>query len=114
MTLNVLQIVEQRLRADGYDGLTHCDGDCACEISDLAPCGEILDTCEAGYRVPCECGDHDYHIATKRPAPKQTTDEGKESSGDYLEVERMKRITKSLEDLAGNARGVAFPETDDN
>ena len=69
MQLNVLQIVEERLRADGYDGLTHCDGECGCLISDLAPCGDMLDTCEAGYRVPCECGDHDYHIATERPAP---------------------------------------------
>lgn len=67
-TLTVLQIVEDRLRADGFDGLTHCDGECACLIADLAPCGEIGGNCEAGYRVPCECGDHDYHIATT-PAP---------------------------------------------
>ena len=29
-------------------------------------------------------------------------------------VKRMERITQSLEELAGNARGVAFPETDGN
>ena len=35
--MNIKQIVEERLRKDGYDGLC-CDG-CWCRVDDLFPCG---------------------------------------------------------------------------
>lgn len=67
--LTVLQIVESHLRANGYDGLVSDDRECACLVSDLAPCSEMMETCVAGYRVPCDCGDHDYHVGPQPPAP---------------------------------------------
>ena len=36
--MNIKQIVEERLRKDGYDGLC-CDG-CGCRVDALMPCGE--------------------------------------------------------------------------
>lgn len=67
--LTVLEIVEAHLRANGYDGLVSEDRECACLVSDLAPCGEMMETCVAGYRVPCYCGEHDYHVGPQPPAP---------------------------------------------
>lgn len=70
--MNVRQIVEQWLRANGYDGLSGLD--CCCEVNDLMPCGEYVDGCEAGYKVPCpgaeDCaadGDCPWHINTSKP-----------------------------------------------
>ncbi len=62
--ITVAQIVAERLKAGGFDGLFH--DDCACDLADLFPCGaEGADCCCAGVRMPCDCdcGDgHDYHI----------------------------------------------------
>ncbi|HPA81139.1 MAG TPA: hypothetical protein PLS95_10035 [Thermoanaerobaculales bacterium] len=62
--LNVLEIVTERLTADGYDGLYNPDTGCACEVGHLAPCGEISGDCIAGWKVSCSCGDHDWHISS--------------------------------------------------
>lgn len=48
--LNVLEIVTERLTADGYDGLYNPDTGCACEVGHLAPCGEISGDCIASHR----------------------------------------------------------------
>lgn len=59
-----LEIIAEYLKANNYDGLYSecgCDG-CACEIDDLAPCGESSLGCNPGYKQPCDCGDHDFHI----------------------------------------------------
>ena len=53
--MDIRQIVEQWLRANNYDGL--CSEDCGCEVDDLMPCGEYVNDCEAGYKVPCPGGD---------------------------------------------------------
>lgn len=75
--LVVMDIVKDRLQADGYCGLVNYPGECACKTDDLAPCGEIDGDCEAGYSEPCtdacdhESGfssDPDWHIKRgKRP-----------------------------------------------
>lgn len=69
---NVLEITKQYLVANGYDGLYN-PGECCCEVSDLAPCGEIGGECRAGYKVPCPgpagCpadGDCEWHVAEKK------------------------------------------------
>lgn len=52
-----LEAVKEQLRADGYTGL-YFDGECACELDDLAPCGECqheegepyINGCDGGYK----------------------------------------------------------------
>lgn len=62
MSVSVFEIVKGYLIVNKYDGLYHEDGDCACEVQELAPCGEISVDCRAGYKTKCTCGDHDFHI----------------------------------------------------
>lgn len=66
MTLQ--QLVKDALMRGGYDGLYNEAGDCACEATDLAPCSRPSLECRPGYRAPCECGDHDFHIEPRKPA----------------------------------------------
>ena len=64
----VASIVAAYLRQHGYDGLYCPHSDCACSIDDLIPCCGAGDArCVPGYRVPCDCGDHDFHIVPERP-----------------------------------------------
>lgn len=63
------QLVEQALKAGGFDGLWNENGECACKIGDLFPCGQPSGECRAGYEKPCDCGEHDYHIAPPSEGP---------------------------------------------
>lgn len=58
--MNVIQLVEFSLKQEGYDGLYEPFGECACEIGDLAPCGNIGHPCLAGHRYWCEDADCEY------------------------------------------------------
>jgi len=65
------EIVEKYLRDNGYDGLT--DGECACGLEDLMPCGDFGSDCVPGYKVPCpgpdKCpagGDCEFHISPEK------------------------------------------------
>ena len=45
----------------GYDGLLEEEGECACEIEDLFPCGKPLEevlSCRGAYKIRCrgDCG----------------------------------------------------------
>ncbi len=67
----VLEIVKAFLVTNHYDGLVEEYGECACEIADLAPCGQLVNDCSAGYRtteVPqgCESGA-DFYIVYEKP-----------------------------------------------
>ena len=62
--ISVYEIVKAYINNNGYDGLFNADGECACEKDDLDPCGEMSGECYAGYKFPCDCGDHDYHIGS--------------------------------------------------
>jgi hypothetical protein len=66
--MNVLEIIAEYLKANGYDGLMN-ENDCACELDDLIPCGEDFSTCEPGYKIPCpkSCGEHEFHITNFKP-----------------------------------------------
>lgn len=57
------------LTARGFDGLWNSDGDCACKVDDLYPCGE-RDNCKPGVLKPCppDCAEHDWHIGPKPTA----------------------------------------------
>lgn len=70
MTKSVQEIVLDYLEANGFDGL-YTEGECACDKSNLAPCLGDSMWCLAGYKGPCDCGDHDYHIGPKRGLEKK-------------------------------------------
>ena len=70
-SLTAHEIVVQWLDANGFDGLA--SDECACDIADLAPCGNIGPDCQAGYKASCpggeECdgdGECDFHILPER------------------------------------------------
>ncbi len=64
---HVIAIIEDRLKADGYDGLYN-PLECSCLIGDLAPCGEIQPGCTAGYKAPCSCGGGcSFHVDEEKP-----------------------------------------------
>ncbi len=48
MNVKVVDMVKMHLKANGFDGLY--SDECGCELSDLAPCGEIQGDCRAGYK----------------------------------------------------------------
>lgn len=48
--MRVIEIVKERLTADGYGGLVAPCGDCGCEVADLAPCNSDMSQCEPGYK----------------------------------------------------------------
>lgn len=63
----VTNIVHDYLEISGYDGLYN-PGLCACELSDLMPCGEVQGECYAGYKIDgdglkCDCN---FHISKTR------------------------------------------------
>jgi hypothetical protein len=64
--MNCLEIIYKYLEDNGYDGLTNINGECACDLSNIGPCGENLSSCQPGYKVSCDCGEHDYHITTQK------------------------------------------------
>jgi hypothetical protein len=57
IALTVIAMVSERLRANGSDGLVSENGECGCELDDLAPCGEMAEDCAAAKRAPCPGGD---------------------------------------------------------
>jgi len=69
--MDVNKIVLDFLKQNGYDGLYNPDSECACLVSDLAPCDEMTDSCEAGYKTDgCTCGEEcDFHINARKEVP---------------------------------------------
>jgi hypothetical protein len=56
------EMIAEWLRAHGYDGL--CCDECGCLVDNIAPCelwGNAFE-CKPGYRCPCDCGEHDWHV----------------------------------------------------
>lgn len=53
---NIRDIVDQWLRANGYDGLA--GEECGCECGDLMPCDDPnIDNCVPGHKIPCPTPD---------------------------------------------------------
>ena len=73
--MTVKEIVKKYLEDNGYSGLYEESGECGCELLDLAPCGDMMERCHAGYKVKCteECSNwHEFieegwHIQKERP-----------------------------------------------
>lgn len=78
MNPSVRDIVAEYLKEKGYDGLYN-DSNCACEISDLIPCGNGCEDCEAGYKINCPpyckegCAFHITEIKPKNKSNDGTT-----------------------------------------
>lgn len=75
--MDVFEIVQNYLVANGYDGLVDDFGECACLVGELAPCAQIGGSCRAGHRVHVPRGSCEYHGAGctwhiapgRRPSP---------------------------------------------
>lgn len=63
--MNIKEIVAEYPKSKGFDGLWSPNAECGCKVDDLAPCGGPMEDCEAGYLMPCNCGEHDWHIGRK-------------------------------------------------
>lgn len=61
--MTVLDIVQQYLEANTFDGLYSPDT-CACKRDDLAPCGEMGMGCEPGYLLSGD-DEHNWRIGSK-------------------------------------------------
>ena len=67
------------LEANGYDGLFSAEYECGCVIGDIASCGDIGGSCEAGYKAFCDdaCTHErsyppkasDWHVQREKPGP---------------------------------------------
>jgi len=77
----VVDMIEKYLRDNGFDGLFSPVGQCACELDDLAPCCEIGQHCEPGYKH-AECAHPEigygeewylggWVISRQRPEPDE-------------------------------------------
>ena len=63
---SIKAIVEEYIRIHKFDGLWNGDIECACEASRLFPCDEPdHEHCKVGYKIDCDCGEHDWHIGKK-------------------------------------------------
>lgn len=49
---NVIDFVKADLKRMGADGLYNADLECACELQNLAPCGQFFGECEAACNHP--------------------------------------------------------------
>lgn len=67
--MDVHGIVKEYLEENGFDGLY--SEECACLKDDLMDCGGPCYNCEPGYRNPCDCGEHDWHIGPNKHKNKQ-------------------------------------------
>lgn len=73
--MTVKEIVVQYLVQSGYDGLLNLDGECGCELSDLAPCDQMQEACRPGYKAVCTdaCTHEGYqhsgawHVQEEKP-----------------------------------------------
>lgn len=65
--LSVKEIVEKFIRENNFDGV-YSDV-CGCLVDDLAPCGEMQETCRAGYKKKCDCSENcDWHVGGTKDA----------------------------------------------
>ena len=76
--MDLIQIVADGLKKNGYDGLFVEDG-CACKVDDLAPCGCLAEVCCPGVLIEIESCSNctiqhpcDFHMGHKPNTGGQT------------------------------------------
>ena len=66
MPKEVHEIVEEWLKANGYDGL-YRPNECACKVGDLMPCDEPCSDCEAGFQSEADpSSGYDFMIGPEK------------------------------------------------
>ena len=73
----VIDIVKDWLEKNGYDGLFTADGECACENKELAPCTQMGENCQAGYKVEgkdASARGYDFLIVGNKPSEASAED----------------------------------------
>lgn len=75
--MNINRIVVQFLNDNKFDGLVNNSCECACDKTDLAPCGQPnMSNCEAAYKTDKApfgvMDDSDFYYTTTKPALKWT------------------------------------------
>jgi len=73
--MELIDIVKDWLEDNGFNGLFHDSGECACKIDDLMPCGGPCLECEAGYVVSAtdDEGEEGFRVSRNKP---ETTEGG--------------------------------------
>ena len=67
--LTAAKIIEDYLRANGFDGLAAPDQECGCQLCDLMPCGSNFGECLPGYKAPHQYPEEaDWAIYPSRAA----------------------------------------------
>jgi len=69
--MRIREVITNYLFENGCDGLFNQHAECACELADLMPCGGDSSECLPGYRHPCDCGEHLFHISAEKSAGGQ-------------------------------------------
>lgn len=72
--MKTLERIAAKLIDDGFDGLYY-PGECACLLSDLAPCGETqeggdyINDCEGGYKHVDPAGSNNFCVSSSKKPP---------------------------------------------
>jgi hypothetical protein len=63
-----IRLLQEKLIKSGFSGL-YVPGECACELSDLAPCGEDPSLCEFGYKHINPDDKEEFMVSGNRDEP---------------------------------------------
>ena len=109
-TLDVIDVVNLYLSGNPqFDGLVSSCGSCACKAGDLAPCGNMDESCKLGHLTECvsdECcldGECDWHI---QPGPRPGSNQ-KRIICDANLISAVPEMYRALKFV----RSIAFDET---
>lgn len=84
--MDVIEIVKNWLLENGYDGLVDPDRECGCQISDLMPCGEGFEKCEAAHKKEADPKTGwDFLMFPGKAQPEDSADCSCFFKGDYCE-----------------------------
>ena len=69
------KILENYLKANGFDGLCHGPTECACGLDDLVgPCEGAQPDCKPAYRIDHPQGGPWYVVMDHRPSEQEVLD----------------------------------------
>lgn len=80
--MNVKEMVKVVLVVNGFNGLYDEDGECACQVEDLMPCGGEVGNCQAGWLAKSDNEEYDYLIVGTKPVDEKKEETGEEVSKD--------------------------------
>lgn len=61
----IIEIIKKYLINNEFDGLYNEDYECACEMNDLEPCGQLQSDCKTGYKHPGD-SEYDFYIKDRK------------------------------------------------